>query len=155
MEWITLCIQVLSESVSQALYLTGGSEAFETAYFIQKMDKFFDCLNVRFYNQGKLSRKPFSRSGRLDLLTPTVTTSSVLSYTPRSNPQRRNHGGGALQRNGVSPVTPNGTSSVIPNGATPNGATSVTPNGAISVTPQGTCEYYQHSLGTARCFCML
>ena len=61
-----LYMQVLSESVGEALYLTGGSAAFETAYFIQKMDKFFDCLNVWFYNQGKLSRKPFQQPYRSD-----------------------------------------------------------------------------------------
>ena len=55
---------MLSESVGEALYLTGGSAAFETAYFVQKMDKFFDCLNVRFYNQGKLARKPFQQPSR-------------------------------------------------------------------------------------------
>ena len=51
--------QVLSESVSQALYLTGGSEAFETAYFVGMIDKFFDCLNVVFYEQGRQKRVPF------------------------------------------------------------------------------------------------
>lgn len=55
---------MLSESVGEALYLTGSSAAFETAYFVQKMDKFFDCLNVRFYNQGKLARKPFQQPYR-------------------------------------------------------------------------------------------
>ena len=53
--------QVLSESISQALYLTGGSEAFETAYFIGMVDKFFDCLNVTFYDQGWLRWKPFQQ----------------------------------------------------------------------------------------------
>lgn len=38
----------MSETVSQALFLTGGKEAFETAYFIGKIDKLFDCLNVSF-----------------------------------------------------------------------------------------------------------
>lgn len=56
--------QVLSESVSQALYLTGGSEAFETAYFVGMMDKFFDCLNVTFYEQGRVRRKPFQQPYR-------------------------------------------------------------------------------------------
>lgn len=45
--------------MSEALYLTGGKEAFETAYFISKIDKFFDCLNVRHYLQGKHVRKSF------------------------------------------------------------------------------------------------
>jgi hypothetical protein len=56
--------QVLSESVSQALYLTGGGEAFETAYFIGMVDKFFDCLNVVFYEQGRRKRKPFQQPYR-------------------------------------------------------------------------------------------
>jgi len=34
------CDQVLSDSVSKALMLTDGSEAFETAMFIAKVDKF-------------------------------------------------------------------------------------------------------------------
>ena len=45
--------------MSEALYLTGGKEAFETAYFISKIDKFFDSLNVRHYLQGKHARKSF------------------------------------------------------------------------------------------------
>ena len=39
--------------------LTGGGIAFETAYLIQKMDKFFDCFNVSSFNAGKKKRKPF------------------------------------------------------------------------------------------------
>lgn len=56
--------QVLSDSVGEALYLTGGKEAFETGYFIKKIDKFFDCFNVSWYNQGKLKRKPFQQPYR-------------------------------------------------------------------------------------------
>lgn len=52
-------MQVMSASVSHALYLTGGERASETAKFIQMVDKFFDCLNVTSYNEGKLKRKPF------------------------------------------------------------------------------------------------
>ena len=48
----------MSETVSQALYLTGGSAASETAMFISKIDKFFDCLNVSSPVKGKLTRKP-------------------------------------------------------------------------------------------------
>ena len=64
--YIIYCIlpQTLSESVSNALYLTGGSKAFETAYFVGKVDKLFDCLNVSFYNQGKLKWKPFQQPYR-------------------------------------------------------------------------------------------
>ena len=36
-------IQVLSESVSKALQLTGGDEAVETARFVSMMDKLFDA----------------------------------------------------------------------------------------------------------------
>ena len=48
-----------SSSVAEALYLTGGSSAYETAFFIKKVDQFFDCLNVNSYNEGKRKRKPF------------------------------------------------------------------------------------------------
>jgi len=44
--------------------LTGGGQAFETAYFIQKMDKFFDCFNVSSYTAGKKNRKPFQQPYR-------------------------------------------------------------------------------------------
>ena len=54
-------VQVMSQSVSQALYLTGGKEAFETAYFIGKIDNFFDCLNVINYTKGIHKRKPFQK----------------------------------------------------------------------------------------------
>ena len=43
---IVLLSQVLSESVSKALKLTGGKEASETAKFVDMMDKFFDTMNV-------------------------------------------------------------------------------------------------------------
>jgi len=49
----------MSNSVSQALYLTGGSEAFETAYFVGKINNFLDCLYVPNYIAGIHSRKPF------------------------------------------------------------------------------------------------
>ena len=52
-------MQVLSESVSKAIELTGGPDAKETSIFCDMFDKFFDCLNVRDYNSGKLQRKPF------------------------------------------------------------------------------------------------
>lgn len=61
--FLLLCIvnilQVLSESVSKALYFTGNENAFETAYFIDKMDKFFDVLNVSSFCEGKHKRKVF------------------------------------------------------------------------------------------------
>ncbi len=51
--------QVLSESVSKALELTGGEEASETARFIGMVDKFFDAVNVHNYTHGVHSRKTF------------------------------------------------------------------------------------------------
>jgi len=51
----------MSDSVSKALLLTGGSEAFKTAVFIGKVDKFFDCLNVTSYTKGITSRKEFQK----------------------------------------------------------------------------------------------
>ena len=41
--------QVMSQSVSSAIHFTCGPQAFETAYFIEKIDKFFDCFNVSSY----------------------------------------------------------------------------------------------------------
>ena len=52
-------IQVLSESVSKALQLTGGEEASETARFVGMMDRFFDAVNVHNYSHGVHSRKMF------------------------------------------------------------------------------------------------
>jgi len=52
----------MSDSVSKALLLTVGSEAFETAVFIGKVDKFFDCLNVTSYTKGIKSRKGISET---------------------------------------------------------------------------------------------
>ena len=51
--------------MSKALYFYGESEeAFETAYFIEKIDKFFDVLNVSSFSQGKLKRKVFQQPYR-------------------------------------------------------------------------------------------
>ena len=41
--------------MADALRLTGGEEAKETAHFIQLVDKFFDCLNVNNFHSGKRS----------------------------------------------------------------------------------------------------
>ena len=49
----------MSDSVAEALYLTGGQEAYETVFFIKKVDQFFDCLNVTSYNERRRKRKPF------------------------------------------------------------------------------------------------
>lgn len=51
----------MSETVSKALLLTGGCEAFETSLFIGKVDKLFDSLNVTSYTKGIKARKPFQK----------------------------------------------------------------------------------------------
>lgn len=45
--------------MSLALRLTGGENAHETANFILTVDRFFDCLNVSSFDEGRLKRKPF------------------------------------------------------------------------------------------------
>lgn len=57
-------MQVMSSTVSSALLYTGNSEVFETAYFIEKVDKFFGCLNMSNFTQDKHSRKPFQEPYR-------------------------------------------------------------------------------------------
>lgn len=52
-------MQVLSQSVANALKLTGGDEVTETIKFVDKFDKFFDCVNVSSLSAGKLSRNAF------------------------------------------------------------------------------------------------
>jgi hypothetical protein len=54
----------MSETVSQALFLTGGKEAFETAYFIGKIDKLFDRLNIMSICGAKKKRKVFQNPYR-------------------------------------------------------------------------------------------
>lgn len=56
---VDLAAQVLSESVSKALSLRGGDSVTETAKFLLKIDKFFDCTNVKNYTAGVHSRKSF------------------------------------------------------------------------------------------------
>ena len=53
------CIQVLSNSVSKALALTGQEEVRETVKFTEMFDKFFDMLNVRGLYEGENKRKDF------------------------------------------------------------------------------------------------
>ena len=57
-------MQVMSESVSKAIQLTGGVEAQETARFVAIVDKFFDCLNVNNYDAGHRKRKIFKQPYR-------------------------------------------------------------------------------------------
>jgi len=45
--------------VSKALKVTGGTEAAETAKFIEMVNKIFDCLNVFLLSKGRLKSKPF------------------------------------------------------------------------------------------------
>lgn len=45
--------------MAAAIRLCGGVDAIETANFIEKMDKFFDCFNVSTFTAGKHQRKPF------------------------------------------------------------------------------------------------
>ena len=45
--------QVLSDSVSKALLLTGGEEAKQTAKFCDMFNKSFDCLNVSNFTDGQ------------------------------------------------------------------------------------------------------
>ena len=56
--------QVLSESVSKALTLVGGTKTQETAKFTAHIDKFFDALNVTNFTNGKYNRKPFQEPYR-------------------------------------------------------------------------------------------
>ena len=56
--------QVLSECVHKALVATGGEAAQGTACFVLMMDRFFDCINVSSFNQGKRKRKPFQNPYR-------------------------------------------------------------------------------------------
>ena len=55
---------VLSETVANALEHTKGNEVEETVKFVRMVDKFFDCLNVNSFTQGKHKRKPFQDSYR-------------------------------------------------------------------------------------------
>ena len=54
----------MSSTVSAALLYTGSSEVIETAYFIEKVDKFFDCMNVSNFKQGIHSRKCYQQPYR-------------------------------------------------------------------------------------------
>lgn len=52
-------MQVLSNQVSTALRCFGGDEAAESAIFADNFNKFFDCLNVSNYTEGKQQRNRF------------------------------------------------------------------------------------------------
>ncbi len=54
-----IIMQVLSESVANALRLTGRDDVTETIKFVSHFDKFFDLLNVTNLITGKHKRKDF------------------------------------------------------------------------------------------------
>lgn len=51
-------IQVLSQSISDALSLFCGTEAEETAVFVDMLDKWFDEVNTCNFTDGQYQRKP-------------------------------------------------------------------------------------------------
>ena len=55
---IVTYIQVLSSSVAKALEYYRDPATKETQRFCQIFDRFFDCLNVRSYSEGRKKRKP-------------------------------------------------------------------------------------------------
>ena len=56
---VLVLFQVMSDTVSKALRFTFGDTAKQTACFVEKIDKFFDCFNVLTFSQGKFSKKIF------------------------------------------------------------------------------------------------
>ena len=56
---VRLATQVLSESIAKILYEYYPEETHGTAEFCEKMDKFFDILNVRNHSEYIKNRKPF------------------------------------------------------------------------------------------------
>lgn len=54
----------MSESVSNALKLTGGDEAVETMKFVAIFDKFFDLLNITNFTNGTRKKKRFQHPYR-------------------------------------------------------------------------------------------
>ena len=53
-----LYMQVLSESVANALAFYGDLQTKETQRFVRIFDKFFDCLNGRNLDEHQKRRKP-------------------------------------------------------------------------------------------------
>ena len=51
-------LQVLSQSITNALEFYGGAETSETKTFVQTFDQFFYCLNVRNLDEHRKKRKP-------------------------------------------------------------------------------------------------
>ena len=54
---VNLAAQVLSSSMASVLKSFGPPDAVATAEFCEKMDKFFDCFNVRNTTEGERTRK--------------------------------------------------------------------------------------------------
>ena len=54
---IIIHLQVLSESVANALFFYGDPATKETERFVRNMDKFLDCLNVRFRDEFHRRKK--------------------------------------------------------------------------------------------------
>ena len=56
---MTLNMQVLSNSVAEALSLMKQPQLDKTTEFCRIFNNFFDCLNVSNLEEGKRSRNPF------------------------------------------------------------------------------------------------
>ena len=52
-------MKVLSETVANGLRFTFKEEARETANFVEKVDKFFDCFNVTNFTECFTKIKPY------------------------------------------------------------------------------------------------
>ena len=61
---IDYSFQVLRESVYTAMLLDNDPETVETLQFVCMFDRFFDCLNVCNFTNGKLNRKIFQQPYR-------------------------------------------------------------------------------------------
>ena len=56
---VRLAVQVLSESVYQAIHMYGPPEAAATSIYCRLLDHFFYCLNVRNTKEAAIKCKPF------------------------------------------------------------------------------------------------
>ena len=61
---VRLAAQVLSKTVEKVLLVTGSAEVAASANLCFKMDKFFDCFNVRNTEEHKIKLKSFLRPYR-------------------------------------------------------------------------------------------
>lgn len=57
-------MEVLSETVRNGLSMLGDEALVETIRFVDKFDKFFDCLNVNSFDAGRHERKTFKQPYR-------------------------------------------------------------------------------------------